>query len=160
MGLLSLFSNFFSSSKQSTNKLELDSENIFISKEATILVVDDSKTHVAACKKWLTEEGYSTLTAFDGREGIQVAQKEQPDLILMDIVMPNINGFQATRYLKKQASTKHIPIIMVSGEEQYSGKIWAKKLGACSFLVKPLKRKQLFRVISKVLDHYSSAKMV
>lgn len=160
MGLLSLFSNFFSPSKQSTSPLDVDSDTIFISKEATILVVDDSKTHVAACKKWLTEEGYNILAAFDGREGIQAAQKEQPDLILMDIVMPNINGFQATRYLKKHASTKHIPIILVSGEEQTSGKIWAKKLGACSFLVKPLKKEQLFRVISKVLEHYSNAKAV
>ena len=78
MGLLSLFSNFFSSSKQSSNRSELesdfDSENVFISKNATILVVDDSKTHVAACKKWLSEEGYNTLTAFDGREGIRIVR--------------------------------------------------------------------------------------
>jgi len=161
MGLLSVFSKFFSSSKQpesapEESAPEVDDEELFLPKNATILIVDDSKTHVAACKKWLTEDGYDTLAAFDGREGINSARKEQPDLILMDIVMPNVNGFQATRYLKRQADTRHIPIILISGEEQSSGKIWAKKLGASSFLVKPLKKQTLLRVTAKVLEHYAN----
>lgn len=158
MGLLSLFGKFFSSPKQPeiTPEFDDDEDDLFLPRDATILIVDDSKTHVAACKKWLTDDGYNTLSAFDGREGIQSAKKEQPDLILMDIVMPNINGFQATRFLKRQADTKHIPIILISGEEQSSGKIWAKKLGASSFLVKPLKKQTLLNITARVLEHYSN----
>lgn len=156
MGLLTLFGKFFSSSKQPEIVPELEDDELFLPKDATVLIVDDSKTHVAACKKWLSDDGYNTLTAFDGREGIHSAKKGQPDLILMDIVMPNVNGFQATRYLKRQADTKHIPIILISGEEQSSGKIWAKKLGASSFLVKPLKKQTLLKVTAKVLDHYTN----
>lgn len=159
MGLFSLLSKFFSPTKQTSTEAELDADSLFLSKDVTILIVDDSRTHLAVCQKWLSEEGYNILTASDGREGIKVTQQKQPDLILMDIVMPHVNGFQATRYLKRQPDTKHIPIIMISGEEQVSGKIWAKKLGACSFLVKPLKKEQLFRIIQKVLEHYSIIKV-
>jgi twitching motility two-component system response regulator PilH len=155
MGLFSLLKKTFSSNQKPIPAQTPDNE-VFISKDATILIVDDSKTHVAACKKWLEEAGYETLTAFNGREGIMITRSRQPDLVLMDIVMPKANGFQATRYLKKHNDTKHIPIIMMSGEEQNSGKIWAKKLGASSFLVKPLNKVQLLGVIDKVLAHFAS----
>ena len=153
MGLLSFLSSFFSSAQQTS--VEADEDELFFSKDACILIIDDSRTHVAVLKKWLSGEGYDIISAYDGREGIIKARQAQPDLILMDIVMPKINGFQATRYLKRQADTRHIPIIMVSGEEQNSGKLWARKLGACSFLVKPLKKEQLFRIVHKVLEHYA-----
>ncbi|MCP3848861.1 MAG: response regulator [Gammaproteobacteria bacterium] len=180
MGLFSrLFGNFFSSEKKtdshpvSTPTLSLESlhdiaqesasaqnqsthqSNMppIITKDITILIVDDSKTQIAACRKWLGDEGYHIITAGDGKEGILKTKKEHPDLILMDIVMPNINGYQATRYLKCQATTKHIPIVLISGEEQSSGRIWAKKLGACCFMVKPMDKNKLLSLTQKVLEH-------
>ncbi|WP_198262651.1 response regulator [sulfur-oxidizing endosymbiont of Gigantopelta aegis] len=125
--------------------------------DATVLIVDDSKTQIAACQKWLGAAGYKTLTALDGKEGIIKATKKQPDLILMDIVMPNVNGFQATRYLKRQSTTKHIPIVLISGEEQSSGKAWAKKLGACCFMVKPMDKDKLLNLTQRIVSHYSIA---
>jgi twitching motility two-component system response regulator PilH len=125
--------------------------------DATVLIVDDSKTQIAACQKWLGAAGYKTITALDGKEGIIKATKKQPDLILMDIVMPNVNGFQATRYLKRQGTTKHIPIVLISGEEQSSGKAWAKKLGACCFMVKPMDKEKLLNLTQRIVSHYSNA---
>lgn len=162
MGLLSRLSSFFSSSKQndkkSNSQLEAEIETLIFTSDATILIVDDSKTQIAVCQKWLNDAGYKTITANDGREGILKTKQEHPDLILMDIVMPNVNGFQATRYLKRQPSTKHIPIVLISGEEQSSGKIWAKKLGACCFMVKPMDKDKLLRLTSRILDPYPRAK--
>jgi len=162
MGLLSRLSSFFSSSKQNDKKLksELESEieTLIFTSDATILIVDDSKTQIAVCQKWLSDAGYKTITASDGREGILKTKQEHPDLILMDIVMPNVNGFQATRYLKRQTTTKHIPIVLISGEEQSSGRIWAKKLGACCFMVKPMDKDKLLRLTSRILDHYPRTK--
>jgi len=180
MGLFSrLFGSFFSSEKESdrqtvsTPTLSLESihdiaqeseSNLnqsthqsivtpIIAKDITILVVDDSKTQTAACRKWLGDEGYHIITAGDGKEGILKTKEEHPDLILMDIVMPNVNGYQATRYLKRQTTTKHIPIVLISGEEQSSGRIWAKKLGACCFMVKPMDKSKLLHLTQKILEH-------
>ncbi len=158
MSLLSRLSNFFSSSKKAEKKLSLNPIEPVVNNNAKILIVDDSKTQVAACRKWLGDAGYHTIAAFDGKEGILKARQEQPDLILMDIVMPNLNGFQATRYLKRQASTKHIPIVLISGEEQSSGRIWAKKLGACCFMVKPMNKDKLIRLSQRILVHDSTPK--
>ncbi|MCW8929272.1 MAG: response regulator [Gammaproteobacteria bacterium] len=164
MGFLSRLSNFFSSSKQNDNKTpsklsthshpKLDSEvdNLTLNIDTTILIVDDSKTQVAACRKWLSDAGYKTISAGDGREGILKTKQEHPDLILMDIVMPNVNGYQATRYLKRHATTKHIPIVLISGEEQSSGRIWAKKLGACCFMVKPMDKEKLLHLTQRILE--------
>ncbi len=172
MGFLSLLSNFFSSSKKNDKKQSVKSKStlksvpepeldgITLTKDATILIVDDSKTQIAVCRKWLGDAGYKTITAGDGKEGILKTKQEHPDLILMDIVMPHVNGFQATRYLKRQATTKHIPIVLISGEEQSSGRIWAKKLGACCFMVKPMDKEKLLRLTSRILEHYTTSKSI
>ncbi len=152
MGLLSFLGNFFSSSKKTDEKIPAEPDNITLNNDATILIVDDSKTQLAICRKWLGDAGYNTITASDGKAGIVQTQQQHPDLILMDIVMPNVNGFQATRYLKRQATTKHIPIVLISGEEQSSGRIWAKKLGACCFMVKPMSKEKLLRLTSRILE--------
>lgn len=118
--------------------------------DQTILIVDDSRTQVYATKKILEEFGFSVITAENGKEGIIKARDEKPDLVLMDIVMPEINGFQATRYLQRHPETSHIPIIIISGSTQEADKAWGLKLGACDFLTKPAERNQL---ITKVIRH-------
>ena len=89
----------------------------------SILIVDDSRTQLYAMDKLLKAEGVKTHTAENGRQAILMARHIKPDLILMDIVMPEINGFQATRYLSRQPETAHIPIIIVSGSDQESDKV-------------------------------------
>lgn len=105
--------------------------------DKTILVVDDSRTQLFATKKTLESYGFKVVTAENGKHGILAAKHEKPDLILMDIVMPEVNGFQATRYLTRHPETSHIPIIIVSGSTQEADKAWGLKLGARDFLTKP-----------------------
>ncbi len=113
-----------------------------------ILIVDDSRTQLFALEKVLKAEGVKTYTAENGKQGILLARHIQPDLILMDIVMPEINGFQATRYLSRQQDTGHIPIIIISGSDQQSDKAWGLKLGAKDYIRKPVDRDALLQKIS------------
>lgn len=120
--------------------------------DITILVVDDSRTVIAAFKKVLTQAGFKVITAMNGEEGVVLAKAELPDLILMDVVMPGINGFQATRALRQHESTAEIPIIIVSGEQQATEQFWGKRVGANGFLSKPVDRGVFFGKIFELLD--------
>ncbi|MDH5393632.1 MAG: response regulator [Gammaproteobacteria bacterium] len=119
-----------------------------------MLVVDDSRTQIFASKKILEEFGFTVITADNGKSGILTAKQSKPHLILMDIVMPEVNGFQATRYLTRHPETSHIPIIIVSSSTQEADKAWGLKLGACDFLNKPFDRS---RLITKILRHLESS---
>ena len=115
--------------------------------DRSILIVDDSRTVVHALKTTLEQAGYSTIAASDGKRGIELAIEYQPDLILMDIVMPGINGFKATRLLRKETRTEDIPIIIMSGNEQATEKFWGMRLGANEFISKPIQRGLLFKML-------------
>ena len=106
---------------------------------AQILIVDDSPTEVFAIKRMLEGEGHETLVANNGEEGIELARSDKPDLILMDVVMPGMNGFQATRELSRDPNTAAIPIIMVSTKDQETDRIWGLRQGAREYLTKPTK---------------------
>lgn len=114
----------------------------------SVLIADDSRTQLFALEKMLQAEGVKTHTAENGKQAILMARHVKPDLILMDIVMPEINGFQATRYLSRQPDTAHIPIIIISGSNQQSDKTWGLKLGAKDYMDKPVKRDSLLKKIS------------
>lgn len=124
---------------------------------ATILIVDDSKTQVQILQTLLKLEGYATLAACNGQEGIGLAKTHRPDLILMDVVMPVVNGFQATRALRKNPITKDIPVIIISGTEQASDKVWGLRVGANDFMAKPVKKAVLMGKIEKLLKSQSNA---
>jgi len=117
----------------------------------SVLIVDDSRTQLFAMEKMLKSAGIRTLTAENGKQGILMARHKKPDLILMDIVMPEINGFQATRYLTKSPDTSHIPIIIVSGSDQGSDRAWGMKLGARDFMQKPVNKDILLGKIRTLL---------
>ncbi|MDH5518474.1 MAG: response regulator [Gammaproteobacteria bacterium] len=117
-----------------------------------MLVVDDSRTQLFASTKTLEEFGFTVITADNGKNGILRAKKDQPSLILMDIVMPEVNGFQATRYLTRHPETSHIPIIIVSSSTQEADKAWGLKLGACDFINKPFDRSRLITKIIRQLE--------
>lgn len=103
-----------------------------------VLVVDDSPTERAAFQEILSEAGYETLLAASGEEGIALAKSEKPDAIIMDIVMPGLNGFQATRQLSRDEATRAIPVIMCTTKGQETDKIWGMRQGAIAYLVKPI----------------------
>ena len=110
---------------------------------ALILIVDDSPTEVFQMRKMLENHGFETEAAADGAEGIRKAREIRPDLILMDIVMPGVDGFRATRMLAADPATRKIPVIMVSSKGQESDRTWGMRQGAVDYLVKPVKSAQL-----------------
>ena len=118
---------------------------------ARILVVDDSPTEVYKLVTMLEKNGHEALQADNGADGVALAKKELPDVILMDIVMPGLNGFQATRQLAKDAATGHIPIIIVTTKDQETDKIWGKRQGARGYLTKPVGEAVLMQALAEVL---------
>jgi len=110
---------------------------------ALILIVDDSPTEVFQMRRMLENHGFETESAADGAEGIRKAREIHPDLILMDIVMPGVDGFRATRQLANDPKTRAIPVIMVSSKSQETDRIWGMRQGAVDFLVKPVTPAQL-----------------
>jgi twitching motility two-component system response regulator PilH len=108
-----------------------------------ILIVDDSPTEVHVMKQALERHGYKTAVAGDGAEGIRLARQMRPDLIFMDIVMPGVNGYQATRTLSNDPDTRTIPIVMVTSKGQETDRIWGLRQGAVDYMVKPVSMAQL-----------------
>ena len=113
-----------------------------------ILVVDDSPTERAFLQGILVKKGYEVVTADSGEDGIAKSKSDKPDLILMDVVMPGLNGFQATRQITKDDATKDIPIIMCTTKGQETDKIWGMRQGAKEYLVKPIQENELFAKIA------------
>ena len=113
-----------------------------------ILVVDDSPTERHVISELLVRSGYQVITAENGEEGIEKARREKPDLILMDVVMPGLNGYQATRTLTRDETTKQIPIIVCTSKGQETDKIWGLRQGALDYLVKPVNGEELLSKIA------------
>ncbi len=118
---------------------------------ATILVVDDSPTELYILKGILEEAGYGVITAGDGESGVERALSEKPALILMDVVMPGMNGFQATRKLSKDPETSGIPIIVVTTKDQETDRTWGMRQGAKEYLVKPVAAAELLHKVKSLL---------
>ena len=119
---------------------------------AQILIVDDSPTEAHVLKGMLEKHGFEVETAENGSEGIDRAKELKPDLILMDVVMPGLNGFQATRQLTKGSETKDIPVIIVSTKDQETDRVWGLRQGAKDFLTKPVTEKTLMDKINAALE--------
>jgi len=118
---------------------------------AKILIVDDSQTQIQSLMKILKKNGHETITAEDGDSAVTVARNELPDLILMDVVMPGLNGFQATRHITKTEGTQHIPVIILSSKDQETDKVWAERQGASGYIIKPASEDELMSLINKLL---------
>lgn len=117
---------------------------------ATVLIVDDSQAEMHQLTGILTRNGHQVVSAQNGDTGIQLAKEQQPDVILMDVVMPGMNGFQATRQLSKSEQTGHIPVIIVSAKDQETDRVWGLRQGAKAFLTKPVSEKQLLGAIKEL----------
>ncbi|MBT8085621.1 MAG: response regulator [Woeseia sp.] len=118
---------------------------------ATVLIVDDSPTELHLFQKMLDKNGFATLVADNGEDGLKQAHSARPDCILMDVVMPGMNGFQATRKLTKDPVTAKIPVIMVTTKDQESDKIWGMRQGAVEYIVKPVTEAELVAKINSVM---------
>lgn len=118
---------------------------------ARVLIVDDSPTETFRMSSWLNKAGFDVLTAENGEKGVDMARAEHPDLVLMDIVMPGINGFQATRQLSKDSRTTNIPVVIVTTKNQETDRVWGERQGASAFLTKPVDQKILLRTINSLI---------
>ncbi len=116
-----------------------------------VLIVDDSPTEVHVIKLTLEGQGYEILSAESGERGVQMARESKPDLILMDVVMPGLNGFQATRQLRKDPTTAEIPVIMVTTKNQKTDRIWGMRQGAVDYIVKPFSAETLLEKTAAAL---------
>jgi twitching motility two-component system response regulator PilH len=115
-----------------------------------ILVVDDSPTDRQFMLETLARKGYQVVTAENGEDAIAKAKSELPDLILMDVVMPGLNGYQATRQITRDDATKHIPVIMCTSKGADTDKIWGMRQGANDYLIKPIDAGQLLAKIAQL----------
>ena len=118
---------------------------------ARILIVDESPTQLIGIQRIVEKLGHQALTAEDGAAGVALAKAELPDLILMDVVMPNLNGFQATRQLSREGSTRDIPVVLVTTKDQDTDRMWGMRQGARAYLTKPFAEADLTDVIGRLL---------
>lgn len=117
-----------------------------------ILIVDDSPTELHIYKTMLERNGFQVSSAQSGEEAIEKSKELMPDLILMDVVMPGLNGFQTTRAITKEPSTTNIPIIILSTKNQDTDRIWGMRQGARDYLVKPAQEKDLIERIKALIS--------
>ena len=118
---------------------------------ARILIVDDSPSQLMGIRRIVEKLGHVALTAEDGAAGVEAAKRELPDLILMDVVMPNLNGFQATRSITREPTTKHIPVILVTTKDQDTDRVWGMRQGAKAYITKPFSESELSELITQYL---------
>ncbi len=118
---------------------------------ARILIVDDSPTETYRFREILERNGHSVLEATNGADGVAMARAEMPDLVLMDVVMPGLNGFQATRQLTKGDDTAHIPVVIVTTKDQETDRVWGKRQGARDYLTKPVDESLLLQAIASLV---------
>lgn len=118
---------------------------------ARILIADDSATEIFIIKKILEKHNHHIIIAKDGQQAITLTHSEKPNLIVMDVIMPNLNGFQTTRHLSKDPLTSDIPIVIVSSKNQESDKLWGLRQGAKGYLSKPIDEALLMTQVNKLL---------
>ena len=118
---------------------------------ARILIVDDSPSQLVGIKRIVEKLGHDTVTAEDGAAGVEAAKRELPDLVLMDVVMPNLNGFQATRSITRDPSTKHIPVVLVTTKDQDTDRVWGMRQGAKAYITKPFNEADLAEGLGQLL---------
>ena len=118
---------------------------------AHILIVDDSPTDVKVLSGMLERAGHRVSSADSAESGIEAAKSQRPDLILMDVIMPGMNGFQATRTLSRDEATAHIPILIVTTKSMETDRVWGLRQGAKDFVTKPVSEKELLVRIQTLL---------
>lgn len=118
---------------------------------ARVMVVDDSPTDVEHLRHILQRAGHEVLQATSGQDAIKMIKLELPDCVVMDVVMPGVNGFAATRTLSRDPVTAKIPIVVVSSKNQETDRLWALRQGAKEYIVKPVKENDLLGKIKAVL---------
>ena len=116
-----------------------------------ILIVDDLPTEVQLMQSAIANLGHSTMVATDGEQALDLTRRENPDLVLLDVVLPRMDGFQVCRKIKKDPQTAKIPVILISSKTQDSDKFWGIKQGASAYICKPFSPQELADTVTKNL---------
>jgi twitching motility two-component system response regulator PilH len=120
---------------------------------ARILLIEDSPTEAAVMSQLLERNGHHVTMSGNAEEGIVSCKRDQPDLVLMDVVLPGMNGFQATRALSRDAETSHIPVLIVSTKGLETDRVWGLRQGAKGYIVKPPREQDLLARINALVGH-------
>ncbi len=116
-----------------------------------VLIADDSPSCVLVAQRFLEEAGYRVEVVTDGQAAVERVQNGGIDLVIMDVVMPVMNGFQATRAIAKNPDTAHVPVVIVSSKEEDTDRVWGLRQGARSYLAKPIEKKSFLERIAEFL---------
>lgn len=116
----------------------------------TILIVEDSLSEMELMSHYLRESGFLVLNATGAKQGLEVALEQKPNIILTDVVMPGMSGFELCRNLKKNPATQKIPIIICTSKNQEIDRLWGMKQGADAYLTKPFERDQLIQTVKSI----------
>ena len=118
---------------------------------AKILIIDDSPTDVRVFTTLLEKAGYQVAAVNTAEEGIERVRVDLPDLVIMDVIMPGMNGFQATRTLTRDPATANVPIVMITTKSMETDRVWGLRQGARAFITKPVTEKELLACINDLL---------
>ena len=116
----------------------------------TILVVEDTPSEMKLISYYLQESGYSVISAVSAKEALTKVIDQKPDVIITDVVMPGMSGFELCRSLKKHPKTEKVPIIICTSKNQEIDRLWAMRQGADAYLTKPFTRDDLLRVVKSI----------
>ncbi|GAC1470442.1 MAG: response regulator [Chamaesiphon sp.] len=115
-----------------------------------VLVVEDTPSELELVKKYLDDHGYTVISATDAKIALNKVLEQKPDVVVTDVVMPGMSGFELCRNLKNNPQTKQLPIIICSSKNQEIDRLWAMKQGADVYLIKPFTSEQLIRAVKSV----------
>lgn len=121
-------------------------------KGTRVLIIDDSPTVLTFLRKMFSSTGYEPLIAANAERGLEIMRAENPDLVVLDVIMPGMNGFAALRQIRRDPLIKNLPVIMMSGNEQVTEQFYVMRIGADGFMKKPFSRFDVFSRIEKLLD--------
>jgi twitching motility two-component system response regulator PilH len=116
----------------------------------TVLIVEDTPSEMELISHYLTESGYSVIGVVSAKAALNQAIEQKPDVVITDVVMPGMSGFELCRNLKKHPVTENVPIIICSSKSQEIDRLWGMKQGADVYLTKPFTREQLLRAVRAV----------
>ncbi len=116
----------------------------------TILVVEDTPSEMKLISYYLQESGYSVISAVSAKEALTKVIEQKPDVIITDVVMPGMSGFELCRSLKKHPKTEKVPIIICTSKNQEIDRLWAMRQGADAYLTKPFTRDDLLRIVKSI----------
>jgi twitching motility two-component system response regulator PilH len=116
----------------------------------TILVVDDTPSEMKLISYYLQESGYSVISAVSAKEALAKVIEQKPDVIITDVVMPGMSGFELCRSLKKHPITGQVPIIICTSKNQEIDRLWATRQGADAYIAKPFTREELLQVVKSI----------